>query len=354
MNFKGYIEGYYSRRLPLDAFKNLKEPLTHYFYGPKEDKYLRANWRIIDKTLQRRDLPKRIKQVYSISPGLDFNFESKEDFSFLVKKIEYALSKVGFNQAAIFLDDIDITNFGGEFNNKKLGEQHAKLLNRIFDHFKFKKDFWFCPSIYNESLSQGNMRLGYLQGVKEILNPKITIFWTGKNVISEEISQKDLNKLTAYFSNPIAIWDNFYANDYCPNRLFLGPLTGRSFNNKRIKGHFINGTGMKETDRFLMNYLFNKKQKIHYIPKDLLPLFKTPFYKITKKELARLLNLSSMDLKLIFEQPATNLYLEWKPFIISALNDIQLLKLKKEKEVERFLDRRYSPLVKMKFNKSRR
>ena len=111
---------------------------------------------------------------------------------------------------------------------------------------------------------------------------------------------------------------------------------------------------MKETDRFLMSYLFNKKQKIHYIPKGLLPLFASPFHKITKTELAKLLKLSSMDFKLIFEQPASNLYLEWKPFIISALNDIQLLKLKEEKEVERFLERRYSPLVKMKFNKSRR
>ena len=49
--FKGYIEGYYSRRLPIDAFKDLKTPISHYFYGPKEDIYLRHRWKELDKNL---------------------------------------------------------------------------------------------------------------------------------------------------------------------------------------------------------------------------------------------------------------------------------------------------------------
>ena len=80
--FKGYIEGYYSRRLPIDAFKDLKTPISHYFYGPKEDIYLRHRWKELDKNLKRRILPKKIQQVYCVSPTSEFfediekNFES--------------------------------------------------------------------------------------------------------------------------------------------------------------------------------------------------------------------------------------------------------------------------------------
>ena len=70
--FKGYIEGYYSRRLPIDAFKDLKTPISHYFYGPKEDIYLRHRWKELDKNLKRRILPKKIQQVYCVSPTSEF------------------------------------------------------------------------------------------------------------------------------------------------------------------------------------------------------------------------------------------------------------------------------------------
>ena len=63
--FKGYIEGYYSRRLPIDAFKGLKIPISHYFYGPKEDIYLRHRWKELDKNLKRISKIPRIKERIS-------------------------------------------------------------------------------------------------------------------------------------------------------------------------------------------------------------------------------------------------------------------------------------------------
>ena len=71
--------------------------------------------------------------------------------------------------------------------------------------------------------------------------------------------------------------------------MFLGPK-GRSLN-KSIVGHFLNGTGLKETDKFLLNYLFNPKQKVPYLPKELKPIFSDPFKKLNEKELQRALNI---------------------------------------------------------------
>ncbi|MDC2981053.1 hypothetical protein OAZ09_02445, partial [Gammaproteobacteria bacterium] len=129
----------------------------------------------------------------------------------------------------------------------------------------------------------------------------------------------------------------------CPSRLFLGPLKGRSLN-KSIVGHFLNGTGLKETDKFLLNYLFNPKQKVPYLPKELKPIFSDPFKKLNEKELQRALNISKKSIRFIFENPLDEILLEWKPFLMSSLNDIKLFHLESKKEVEGFLERRYSPL----------
>ena len=221
--FKGYIEGYYSRRLPIDAFKDLKTPISHFFYGPKEDIYLRHRWKELDKNLKRRILPKKIKQVYCVSPTSEFFEDIEKNLKLLKRKLSHALEKAGFDEIAIFFDDIDITNFGQEAADKDLGKKHAEVLNEVSMHFPKQKNMWFCPSIYNLSLSKGIFEEGYLGGLKENLNKRIVIFWTGDNVISERIDNSSLKSVQDFFKNPIAIWDNFYANDYCPSRLFLGP-----------------------------------------------------------------------------------------------------------------------------------
>jgi hypothetical protein len=201
-------------------------------------------------------------------------------------------------------------------------------------------------------LSKGIFDEGYLGGLKENLNKHIVIFWTGDNVISEKINNSSLKPIQDFFKNPIAIWDNFYANDYCPSRLFLGPLKGRSLN-KSIFGHFLNGTGLKETDKFLLDYLYSPKQKIPYLPIELKPVFADPFNRLSEKEFQRALNISKKSIRFIFENPLDEILLEWKPFLMSSLNDIKLFHLESKKEVEGFLERRYSPLFKRGFIKKR-
>ena len=319
--FKGYIEGYYSRRLPIDAFKGLKIPISHYFYGPKEDIYLRHRWKELDKNLKRRILTKKKSSKFIAFRLLqNFFIDIKENLKLLKRKLSHALEKAGFDEIAIFFDDIDITNFGQEAADKDLGKKHAEVLNEVSMHFPKQKNIWFCPSIYNLSLSKGIFDEGYLGGLKENLDERIVVFWTGDNVISERINNSSLKSIQDFFKNPIAIWDNFYANDYCPSRLFLGPLRGRALN-KSIVGHFLNGTGLKETDKFLLNYLFNPKQKVPYLPKELKPIFSDPFKKLNEKELQRALNISKKSIRFIFENPLDEILLEWKPFLMSSLND---------------------------------
>ena len=53
--------------------------------------------------------------------------------------------------------------------------------------------------------------------------------------------------------NRVIIWDNFYSNDYCPRRLFIGPYFGR----QNIKNIMINPTGLIKTDLLILD-IFGK------------------------------------------------------------------------------------------------
>ena len=55
------------------------------------------------------------------------------------------------------------------------------------------------------------------------------IFYCGKYVVSNNFeSELDLvNQKTK--DNKLIFWDNFYANDYCPKRLIIGPWKNKKF-----------------------------------------------------------------------------------------------------------------------------
>ena len=250
----------------------------------------------------------------------------------------------------LLFDDIDINNIGIESDNKDLGKFHGELISEVTTKLGLSRG-WFCPSIYCQSFSKkGIQNDKYLEGVSEIINNDLFFLWTGPKVISDFISQDHLKELGQVIKNPVVIWDNFYANDYCPTRLFLGDITGRDFFRGNPYGHVINGTGLINTDEFLIGKVFDKKKSIN-LPSELLPLFDSPFKNIKKSEINKMIRNSKDIKKAVFETTDDNLFLEWKPYLVQALNDIELIKNFKSKQtIETYLHRRYSPLVSQTFN----
>ena len=349
MKIRGFIEGFYNRKPKKNDYSFKNTNITHYIYAPKEDAYIRQKWRIEDKSLEARSIPKNIAQVYTLSPGADFNRKSKKDFNFLLSKFNFAIDK-GFSEVGLLFDDIDINNIGIESDDKDLGKFHGELISEVTTKLGLSNG-WFCPSIYCESFSKkGIQNDKYLEGVSETINNNLFFLWTGPKVISDFISQDHLKELGQVINNPVVIWDNFYANDYCPTRLFLGDITGRDFFSGNPYGHVINGTGLINTDEFLISKVFDKKKKIN-LPRELLPLFDSPFKNIKKFEINKMIRNSKDIKKAVFETTDDNLFLEWKPYLVQALNDIELIKNFKSKQtIETYLHRRYSPLVSQTFN----
>lgn len=358
---KGYIEGYYGRFFSeherckvLNHMGRLN--MDFYLYGPKEDPFHRVSWEKPYPVSKEKILKSFIKDskrnsvtpVFALSPGMNITKFSNKYINSLTKKIVQA-KKIGFKDFAILFDDID------QARNAELAEIHLKIIQHVSSIKGINKNpLMICPTVYCKSFARGEIKDNeYLQVLAANIDPNINILWTGDEVVSQSISLKSLKDLKSLFKNPIIIWDNLYANDYCPTRFFIGAYTGRASLDKTVEGVGINPTGLPITDSICLERFVSPKtdQQIinsYNIPKNfkfILPYFLDPFKKhqnLTAKKIDKLLSTQN---ELCIEWKS-ELQLEWAPFLWNFYLDLILLKKindgQSEFSLEEWLKRRYS------------
>ena len=266
LNFTGYIEGYYGRLFDWRDRNRLlggvaAAGMTSYFYAPKEDACHRQFWRQpYDKAWQAEfaqfaatAAAKNIHLIAGIAPGVDFDFASldasmdqKNDFTILVAKARQFLSN-GTSMIALLMDDIaaDFEARSGSFTNE--GRAHAALANRLGS--AIDAPIIIVPRIYADSLITPDdaQSLTYLEQFAGHLDQHHQVVYCGYDIVA----LRPFGDAGGHLDPAsIIIWDNFYANDYCPRRLFLGPW--RSANMSHI---MLNPTGMIETDLLLLELM---------------------------------------------------------------------------------------------------
>ena len=183
------------------------------------------------------------------------------------------------------------------------------------------------------------------------------MLWTGRDVVSKTICNSDIEALRNVINNPVIIWDNYYANDYCPNNFFVGPHMGRSVTDKTILGLGINSTGLPITDSIILSQVKGTESTgailSHYeVPdefKQLLPFFSGPFdLDMYPKSLKEIKVIKELFKPLCIEWKS-HLQLEWAPFLWNFFNDLDLfLKIKEgknKKKLEAWASQRYSNLL---------
>nr|XP_046261590.1 protein O-GlcNAcase isoform X2 [Scatophagus argus] len=202
----GVVEGFYGRPWTMeqrtDLFKReQKWGLNTYLYAPKDDYKHRMYWRDLytaEETEQLVALISAAKQhdiefIYAISPGLDITFSNPREVAALKRK----------------LDQVAITN-------------------AVYQHLGEPETFLFCPTDYCAAFCTPNVsQSSYLHTVGENLLPGIDILWTGPKVVSHKISVESIEEVSSVLRRAPVIWDNIHANDYDPQRLFLGPYKDR-------------------------------------------------------------------------------------------------------------------------------
>ena len=112
-----------------------------------------------------------------------------------------------------------------------------------------------------------------MDNFNKTLNKSIPLFYCGKKIISNTNNKDELITIQKSTSNRIIFWDNLYANDYCPKRIFIGPYFGRiNFNDT-----MINPTGLIKTDLLILD-LINLSMKNKNLETGWIEVFKK--YKI--------------------------------------------------------------------------
>ncbi len=350
-NTTGYIEGYYgkllsweNRKLIINSLK--KNNMNTYLYAPKEDVCHRFNWRKkydLNWRKNFRDFTQFSKEnninvIAGISPGLDFDFmtlfnkaknQESIDYNLLYYKSKQLLED-GANSIALLLDDIP-EDFKNRFGDKlSEGTSHGILANMLSE--SLGKNIYFVPRIYADELIDDEPN--YLSDLSFVLDSKIKVFYCGKNVVSKSLT--NYSKIKKILNNQIIYWDNYYANDYCPRRLFIGPFIGR----KKLDNIMINPTGLINTDLMILdivaskisnNQCENKWEKIlknHGVP-SIFNKIKQYFLKpdfssetFTTNSSANIQHIEAIDY--LLWKWKSELSREWYPYLFNLKHDLQI------------------------------
>lgn len=210
--------------------------LNTYLYAPKDDYKHRMYWRDLyspEEAEQLIALISAAKQhdvefIYAISPGLDITFSNPREIAALKRKLDQ-VKEFGCRSFSLLFDDIE-TEMCPADKQAFISFAHAQvaITNAVYQHLGEPETFLFCPTDYcalfcTPSVSQSS----YLHTVGEKLLPGIGILWTGPKVVSHKISVESIEEVSSVLKRPPVIWDNIHANDYDPQRLFLGPYKDR-------------------------------------------------------------------------------------------------------------------------------
>ena len=235
----GVVEGFYRRQYTfgqrLDLIEFLRTlGLNTYVYGPKADVYHRRRWQARYpkskmkefRKLNQYSMEAHVNFVYALSPG------SHPDADTVVEKVDTMID-VGIGHFSLFFDDIRVPL------NDETARKQVDSANTLFRHLEetlTTGSLSFCPTQY-----RGFKKTEYLEYVASNLHPDIDIFWTGKNVVSWAITERDVARISKIIGKPVLIWDNIFANDYIPGKILRFPYRRRSPGIvKAVRGILIN------------------------------------------------------------------------------------------------------------------
>ncbi|MBD3422137.1 MAG: hypothetical protein GF398_18650 [Chitinivibrionales bacterium] len=263
----GYIEGYYAKLLSWQERARIVKTLSglklnSYLYAPKEDAFHRVRWQIrysrawlrAYRNWIRTSAQAGINIIPAIAPGLSFDYCSTSHYRKLLSKCASLLTPQT-DTFALLMDDIDEhlprPNAG---NYSSLGRAHGVLLSRLRNDLSSTVtrpiSLWFCPTIYCDQMAGYDVANNtYLNDLQLSMPEDVSLLWTGTEVISPSLKPGDIRSISKLFGKQLIIWDNYYANDYCPSKAITGPYLDRSDSLvKHVKGILLNPAGLPQSD----------------------------------------------------------------------------------------------------------
>ncbi|MDO4242345.1 MAG: beta-N-acetylglucosaminidase domain-containing protein [Actinomyces sp.] len=245
MSVRGVVEGFYGTpwsheaRTDMLAFMG-EHALNTYIYAPKDDPYLRAQWRDPYPAAELAELSllastaraHHVDLVVALSPGTDICYTSQADFDATVAVLDQ-LRSAGVTRMSIALDDIsptlscesDIAAYG-ETPTDLVAAQSA-YLNRVQEEYLRHHGLPDLIMVPTEYTGVGTSPAKSAQA--QMLDPAVQVQWTGDGIVTESItSEQAASTASAYGTDGLIIWDNYPVNDGDnAARIFLGAVEGR-------------------------------------------------------------------------------------------------------------------------------
>jgi hyaluronoglucosaminidase len=248
MGLRGTIEGFYgspwsqSDRLDqLATYGQLK--MNTYIYTPKDDPYLRDQWRDPYPAANLAQLAQlvqtaqanHVRFTFALAPGLSICYSDPADIAALKNKLAsvYAL---GVRSFYISLDDISYTRWNCAADQARYGAPSAgaagaaqvDLLNTVqhdfLDTHAGTKPLQFVPTEYSDLADSP-----YKTELRDHLDPRIVVQWTGTEVVPPSITVAQAKAADAVWGRDVFVWDNYPVDDYrqTTGRLLLAPYDKR-------------------------------------------------------------------------------------------------------------------------------
>ncbi|WP_107082270.1 beta-N-acetylglucosaminidase domain-containing protein [Streptomyces caatingaensis] len=242
---RGLTEGFYGapwsmpqRLAQLDFMGRTK--LNRYLYAPGDDPYRRARWRDpypADRREQFRTLAARARSNHvtlgwAVAPGQAMCFSSGQDVRALERKVD-AMWALGVRAFQLQFQDVsysewhcgaDADAFGS--GPEAAAKAQAKVAGAIAGHLAAKGREAAPLSLLPTEYYQDG-RTAFRRALAKWLDPRVEVAWTGVGVVPRTITGAELTDARAALGHPLVTMDNYPVNDFAPDRIFLGPYTGR-------------------------------------------------------------------------------------------------------------------------------
>jgi len=298
----GVIEGFYgqpwSQAERFTLFDWMADwGLNTYLYAPKDDMKHRAIWRELYSPAEAEQLKaiiqacrqRNLRFNYALSPGLDIRYSNEAETNLLKARFEQMLG-LGCEDFALLFDDIPDRMHSEDLKQwNSFASAQCHVTNALLTWTRERSPdvrFLFCPTPYCGRMAERKLGgEGYLATIGSELAPEIEVFWTGPEIISEEITVAHIQELQTLLRRKPLIWDNLHANDYDGRRFYCGPYAGRS---PELRSE-VSGLLVNPNNEFQLNYVplrtlaefarcdgtWNPRQAYLSAMRDWLPRFET-------------------------------------------------------------------------------
>ncbi|TDC92468.1 beta-N-acetylglucosaminidase [Saccharopolyspora aridisoli] len=248
MPLRGAIEGFYGppwthqeRMDQLAFYGDVK--LNTYIYAPKDDPYHREKWREPYPARELGEVRELIRQAgahhvkftFALSPGNSICYSDPRDLHALQAKLQ-AMYDEGIRDFSLPLDDISYTRWNcagderayGRPSEGSAGRAQADLLNKVqrefVDTHPGVAPLQFVPTEYSDVEDSE-----YKKAIREALDPRVLVMWTGDGVIPRQITASDAQQAETVWGRKVFLWDNYPVNDFdgSRGRIMLGSYDKR-------------------------------------------------------------------------------------------------------------------------------